>query len=96
VLDGETLVLRVRDDGPGMTPWSAPAAGEAERAVAPAERGVGLRNTAARLAHLYGAGQRFTVGPGATGGTVAEIRLPLHTRPGVRQGVAAAVATRAG
>ena len=83
VLDGETLVLRVRDDGPGMAPWSVSSLDAAAGSVS--GRGVGLRNTAARLAHLYGAAQHFTVGSGAAGGTVAEIRLPYHTRTIVRQ-----------
>lgn len=77
VLDGESLVLRVRDNGPGMSPWSA------ESVDAPAEsgrHGVGLRNTATRLAELYGVNYRFTVGPDAAGGggTLAEVRLPYH------------------
>ena len=79
MLDGDTLVLRVRDDGPGMAAWTAPADG-------PANGGrVGLRNTAARLAHMYGAAQQFSVGPAPDGGTVAEVRIPWHTRPIVRQ-----------
>ena len=78
LLDGDTIVLRVRDDGPGMAPWSASAL--APLGAGPeGERGVGLRNTAARLAQLYGVEHRFTVGPGPAGGTVAEIRLPYHT-----------------
>ena len=79
VLDGDTLVLRVRDDGPGMAPWSAQAGASVNGS------GVGLRNTAARLAHLYGSAQRFSVGPAPDGGTVAEVRIPWHTRANVRQ-----------
>ena len=78
-LDGDTLVLRVRDNGPGMAPWSS----SDDRSLNTS--GVGLRNTAARLAHLYGTAQRFTVGPGAEGGTIAEVRIPWHTQPIVRQ-----------
>ena len=79
VLDGDTLVLRVRDDGPGMAPWSVQAGASVNGS------GVGLRNTAARLAHLYGSAQRFSVGPAPDGGTVAEVRIPWHTRANVRQ-----------
>jgi sensor histidine kinase YesM len=43
--------------------------------------GVGLRNTAARLAHLYGAAAHLTVAPATGGGTEAVVRLPLHTVP---------------
>jgi two-component system, LytTR family, sensor kinase len=84
-LEGDTLVLCVRDDGPGMTPWVAPVLEATVRTAAEdavGGGGVGLRNTAARLAQLYGADYRFTVGPGATGGTVAEVRLPCHTIAG--------------
>ena len=79
LLDGHTLVLRVRDDGPGMAAWTRPANG------ASGAGGVGLRNTADRLEHLYGGAQRFTVGPAPDGGTVAEVRIPLHMRAIVRQ-----------
>lgn len=75
VVEGNALVLRVRDNGPGTTAWSAAAV----QASAGGQRGVGLRNTAARLAALYGANQRFTVGPDPAGGTLAEVRLPYHT-----------------
>ena len=82
-LEGDTVVLRVSDDGPGMAPWSASTDGASQPAEQ-RERGVGLRNTAARLAQLYGAAHRFTVGPGRAGGTVSEIRLPYSTRGAAR------------
>jgi LytS/YehU family sensor histidine kinase len=62
---GEDLILRVTDDGPGPT------------ASAPPE-GVGLGNTRARLATLYGARASLTLAPLPTGGAAAEIRLPYH------------------
>jgi LytS/YehU family sensor histidine kinase len=71
VREGDTLVLRVLDDGEtsgsmGVVPESAGA-------------GVGLRNTKARLEHLYGDAQRFSL-TGRDGlGAVAEVRLPFHT-----------------
>jgi two-component system LytT family sensor kinase len=79
-LDGESLVLRVRDNGPGMSPWSAADPEVSAKDSDNGRRGVGLRNTATRLAALYGAGYRFTVGPDSAGGsgTLAEVRLPYH------------------
>ena len=68
--EGDELVLRVCDDGPGVP--EVPNGGP--------RRGVGLRNTVARLEQLYGEAQRFTLAPGPLGGTVAEIRLPFHAR----------------
>jgi signal transduction histidine kinase len=76
-LEGDTLVLTVRDDGPGMPPWSPAPSDELPGS---ARGGVGLRNTAARLAQLYGETHRFTVGPAPGGGILAEIRLPYRTR----------------
>ena len=47
----------------------------------PAGAGVGLQNTAARLAQLYGPAHVLALRPAPEGGTVAEVRLPFHTRP---------------
>lgn len=54
--------------------------------------GVGVRNTRARLSHLYGDEQSFELrgGDGASPSTIAELRLPFHTRSDLR---AAAVAS---
>ena len=65
--DGE-LVLTVRDNGGG------PPKGMRE--------GVGLTNTRARLAQLYGSRQRLTLTAVDGGGALAELRLPFHTTPG--------------
>ena len=73
-LDGGDLLLRVQDNGPGAERAPAGAAPSAEGG------GVGLRNTRARLAQLYGAAARFTLMPAPGGGTVAEVRIPFHTR----------------
>ena len=67
--DGDSLVLRVRDDGGAFA---------ADTLNAPSGRGVGVRNTRARLQQLYGNAQRFTLARDGDHGVVAEIRLPFH------------------
>ena len=67
--EGDALVLRVRDDG---------GAAAADTLNAPTGRGVGVRNTRARLQQLYGSAQRFTLARDGDHGVVAEIRLPFH------------------
>ena len=69
VRDGDSLVLRVRDDGGGAA---------VDTLNAPSGRGVGVRNTRARLQQLYGAAQHFTLVRDGDHGVVAEIRLPFH------------------
>lgn len=95
VLDGDTLVLRVRDNGPGMLPWSADLVDTSADSSDGGRRGVGLRNTATRLAELYGQKYRFTVGPDSAGGTLAEVRLPFHVQTGEEANVAASPSDRA-
>ncbi|HYH83797.1 MAG TPA: histidine kinase [Longimicrobium sp.] len=60
------VVLRVRDNGPGL--------------AADPRDGVGLRNTRERLAQLYGDAQSLDLRPAEGGGTEAEVSLPFHTR----------------
>ena len=69
--DGDTLVLRVRDSGAGLS-----------RVAVPGE-GYGLAHVRERLATLYGDRASFTLAPAddADGGTLATIRLPLDTAP---------------
>jgi two-component system LytT family sensor kinase len=61
-----SLSIRVRDDGVGL-----PADWTFERGA-----GVGLRNVAARLAHLYGRPNLLTLVPIASGGVEVRIDLP--------------------
>ena len=67
---GETLTLRVTDDGPGLPP--VPVGGAS---------GIGLANTRARLRQLYGDRASLVVESGAAGGTVATIVLPFRLVP---------------
>jgi LytS/YehU family sensor histidine kinase len=67
--DGPHLRVAVRDDGPGLPPgWR----------LATGARG-GLRNVMERLQALYGGAFRLDIENSATGGTVAELRLPFDT-----------------
>ena len=64
VLDGSTLVLRVRDNGPVDS-------------GKPESRGVvGLHNTRARVEQLYGRAGEFSLSRSEEGLTVAELRIP--------------------
>jgi two-component system, LytTR family, sensor kinase len=68
VLDGGSVVLRVRDNGPrgdNGAPSGAP-------------NGIGIRNTVERLAQLYGAGGGFTLRSLDGSGTEAEVRVPAR------------------
>ncbi len=69
-LDGE-LVVQVRDDGPG------PADLDDGRG-SPGREGVGLRNTRARLALLYGSRASLELGRRPEGGAVVEARFPAR------------------
>jgi two-component system, LytTR family, sensor kinase len=62
---GDTLRLELRDSGPG--------------ASAELGRGVGLGNTAERLAKLYGDSHRLEVGSAEGGGFAVRIQLPART-----------------
>jgi LytS/YehU family sensor histidine kinase len=59
-----SLLLSVRDDGPGV--------GEG------ATDGVGLRNTRARLARMYGDAQTLEMGDAEGGGTRVTLRIPFR------------------
>lgn len=71
--DGSTLKLRVRDNGVGL-----PADWQFQK-----DAGVGLRNVASRLEHLYGRTGLLHVEPAAAGGVDVQIDLPLQPLPAV-------------
>jgi sensor histidine kinase YesM len=64
-----SLRLEVRDNGGGMR-------GEGLKA---GSGGVGIANTRARLAHMYGADHRFEMRNLAGGGLLVDITIPFHT-----------------
>jgi two-component system, LytTR family, sensor kinase len=63
--DGESLVIRVLDDGPGLASGLV------------ASTGIGLANTRERLRHLHGAAASLEVCNRATGGAESVVRLPF-------------------
>jgi len=66
--DGNTVVLRVVDDGVGLPP-----AGPVER--------TGVGNTRERLRALYGDAQSVTLTSVPSGGAMSEVRLPFREAP---------------
>jgi signal transduction histidine kinase len=72
---GERIRLEVRDDGPGFPDdVKTPAPG----------RGLGLRNTRARLTALYGDAGFFDIGDAREGGARVTIEIPYRTAAHVR------------
>ena len=74
----DVVEFEVRDDGCGLP--------REDEAGSPAWReGVGLRNTADRLRHLYGDAHRFSVRARVTGGTIVAMQIPfsIAARPPV-------------
>ncbi len=71
--EGERLVMSVRDNGPRVT----------ENGLRTGD-GVGLRNTRARLAELYGTEQSLTLRGADDGGVIAEVIIPFHKRTDLR------------
>jgi signal transduction histidine kinase len=61
------LEIRLQDDGPGM------------RSDTPRREGIGVANTRARLAQLYGNAHRFEMTNVPEGGLRVTITLPYHT-----------------
>ncbi len=72
--DGSFLTLRVRDNGMGL-----PAGWQFAT-----DAGVGLRNAASRLEHVYGGTAHLRVERGEAGGADVQIVIPLQTLPAVR------------
>jgi LytS/YehU family sensor histidine kinase len=68
---GGQLQIDVRDSGDGLPP---------DRLIAMND-GVGLGNTRARLAHLYGAAHSFSFANLAEGGFQVTVSLPFHLGP---------------
>jgi len=66
--NGEQLILRVQDNGPGLIGQAAVA------------EGLGMRNTRERLQQLYGSAYSATLRTAEEGGVIAEVVLPYHTR----------------
>jgi len=71
VRSGGQLHIEVRDSGDGLPP---------DRLIAMND-GVGLGNTRARLAHLYGAAQSFSFANLAGGGFQVTVSIPFHLGP---------------
>jgi LytS/YehU family sensor histidine kinase len=69
--DGDTLVLSVSDNGPGMQPGRKPFPKD----------GIGLANSRDRLAQLYGTEQSLELQSGETGGFRVTVRVPWHLAP---------------
>jgi LytS/YehU family sensor histidine kinase len=64
--DGDSLVISVYDDGPGL-----PALDDVRG------NGIGLRNTERRLAAMYGTRGSLVLGRAALGGTAVTITIPV-------------------
>jgi two-component system, LytTR family, sensor kinase len=79
--EGERVILSVRDNGP-----------EVSLDQPPSPHSLGLRNTRARLAALYGPIQSLTLKHAVGGGLVAEVSLPYHTQNDLRTSAVAAPA----
>jgi signal transduction histidine kinase len=74
---GGTLLVEVRDDGPGIAPHAS-GEGTGNGVTIGTGNGIGLRNTRERLAQLYGASGVLDVAALPTGGTAATVRLPFR------------------
>lgn len=80
------LVLEVSDTGPGFGPTLRPGGDGVARKDAPNEArrgstGIGLANTRARLAQLYGEQSTLTLGTGTSGGARVTVTVPFRVAP---------------
>ncbi|HYE75051.1 MAG TPA: ATP-binding protein, partial [Blastocatellia bacterium] len=66
-----SLLMQVKDDGPGLKADKLNAVGN----------GLGLANTAERLDHLYGNQHEFDLRTATEGGLLVSIKVPYHTTP---------------
>ena len=65
---GDSLELRVRDNGPGLSKERTPSS----------PRGLGLTNTRSRLEHLYGSAQHLQFSETPGGGLTVTVVLPFR------------------
>jgi signal transduction histidine kinase len=79
--EGERVIISVRDNGPEVSLDNPPS-----------PNSLGLRNTRARLAALYGPVQSLTLKHAPDGGLIAEVSLPYHTQNDLRTSAVAAIA----
>ncbi len=79
-IDGDQLVLGVRDDGPGLEA----AVGDPTKG----RGGIGLANTRDRLDALYGDTARLDLVEPEDGGLLVAVTLPFHTADDLRAAVA--------
>ncbi|MEI7025851.1 cache domain-containing sensor histidine kinase [Paenibacillus sp. y28] len=79
----ELIVLRVRDNGPGMSPerlaWMTDVL---ERADLPQRENIGLTNVSARLKLMYGSHARLRMSSTPGQGTEVQVKLPFDRRLG--------------
>ncbi|HWS54174.1 MAG TPA: histidine kinase [Pyrinomonadaceae bacterium] len=71
--DNDSLRIQVKDNGPGLPAISKPNGRFRE--------GVGLANTRARLARLYGGSHRLELANAPEGGLVVTLEIPAHRGP---------------
>lgn len=69
-LNGDALQLQVKDNGPGL--------GLVEGARATVKEGLGLANTRARLAQMYGPAHRFEMADAPEGGLQVTLTIPFE------------------
>ena len=73
--EGHSLLLQVRDNGPGLAKNPLIANGNGN--------GIGLANTAKRLDQLYGPSHNFELENGTGGGLLVNVRVPFRVSPNV-------------